>query len=124
VTIRLLILLLLSANAQASTKPLKWGGKGWVLIIDGDDGLLDAIKQNWYLAWCFESVRGKMPLKKLELRLTLDEAGQARIGTDGLSPLPEDHDILLCLNSSWKAEPPQVRPGHYPLLFTFSKVRR
>lgn len=119
-----LVFAAISFAPGASAKTLKWGGRAWTLAIDGEEAWLQGMRENWYLPWCFEGLRGKTAAKRLEVKLHVDARGEVQATGETLTTDPEDHTLLSCLDASWKAMPPAKTSGSCHLVFTFTKARR
>ncbi len=112
------------AKAQSS---ITFGKTDWTLQVLGKDAVfLKELRQNSYIPWCFDFLKGRGILKQISLSLHwIDDARpQLALAKTMIQPLREDRDIISCLDASLKAFPPRRELIEDQLEFKFIRNRR
>lgn len=104
-----------------------FGKTDWKLTVTADDGLLlQEIKQNTYIPWCFDALKGRGRLKDLSLSLHWDEQGLPRLSLakEEIQTHQEDGGLIGCLDASLREYVPKHERTTDELQFVFVRSRK
>jgi len=121
-----LFLSLIPGNAF-SQPSITLGKSAWTLKISAQDAsLLQALRPNTYIPWCFDFIKGRGLLKQITLSLhwASESLPQLALAKKEIQPGRDDRDIISCLDASFKAFPPQHERASDELEFTLIRNRR
>ncbi|MBC7532098.1 MAG: hypothetical protein H7318_11000 [Oligoflexus sp.] len=106
---------------------VSFGKTDWKLTVTASDArLLQDLRQNTYIPWCFDALKGRGMLKDLTLSLHWDAAGLPRLSLakDELRTHQEDLGLIGCLDASIREFPPKHERTNDELQFVFIRSRK